>query len=80
MFWTIAKAFMLAFWAVALSNLLWPFGSPWEVPLNAVAGVTLVLHLIEMLLFNRYLREQPAPALQRLQVLLFGVLHLQRLH
>lgn len=80
MFWTIAKAFMLAFWALALANLLAPFGAPWEVPLNAIAGVTLVLHLIEMLLFNKYLREQPTPGLHRLQVLLFGVLHLQRLH
>ncbi|PTU76135.1 DUF1145 domain-containing protein [Pseudomonas mangrovi] len=80
MFWTIAKVFMLAFWALALANLLAPFGSPWEVPLNAIAGVTLVLHLVEMLLFNKYLQQQPAPGLHRLQVLLFGVLHLQRLH
>lgn len=80
MFGTIAKAAMLIFWALALSNLLWPFGSPWEVPLNAIAGVTLVLHLTEIVLFHQHLQQQAAPGLHRLQVLLFGVLHLQRLH
>lgn len=80
MFWTIAKVAMLGFWALAAYNLIAPLGSPWQVPINAIAAVTLFLHLLELVLFNKYLKKQPSPGVHRLQVLLFGLLHLQRLH
>ena len=77
---TIARVLLLAFWGLALANLISPLPTPWEVTLNAVAGTTLVLHLIELVVFNRLLAAQPSPWRHRLQVLLFGLVHLQKLH
>lgn len=76
----LPKALLLLFWLAALFNLAMPFGSPWALVINAMAGVLLVLHLLEILIFHRLLSAQAAPMRHRLQVLLFGILHLQQLH
>lgn len=82
--WTILgklpKALLLVFWLAALVNLLLPFGSPWALVTNAVAGVLLTLHLLEIVIFHRLLAAQRQPMRHRLYVLLFGILHLQKLH
>lgn len=76
----LPKALLLIFWLTALINLLLPFGAPWGLGVNAVAGVLLMLHLLEILIFHRLLAAQPQPMRHRLYVLLFGILHLQGLH
>lgn len=76
----LPKALLLLFWLAALLNLAMPFGSPWSLATSAVAGVLLVLHLTEILIFHRLLAAQAEPMRHRLQVLLFGILHLQQLH
>lgn len=77
---TLPKVMLLVFWLAALINLVLPFAAPWELVTHAVAGVLLLLHLVEILIFHRLLAAQPQPMRQRLYVLLFGVLQLQQLH
>lgn len=77
---TLPKALLLLFWGTALLNLLAPFGSPWGLVMTSMAGVLLLLHLLEIVIFYRLLAAQPRPMRHRLWVLLFGILHLQQLH
>lgn len=62
-FLSFAKGALAMFWLVALVNLAYPLGE---------------LHR-PILLLNGRLKARPAPWLERLQVLLFGVLHLRSL-
>lgn len=76
---SFAKGAVAMFWLVALLNLLYPFGEPLQGWLLAGGGIMLLVHVGELLLFNRRLAARPLPWLERVQVLLFGVLHLQSL-
>lgn len=76
----LPKALMLLFWAAAVLNLVMPFAAPWGLVTHSVAGMLLLLHLLEILIFHRLLAAQAQPMRHRLHVLLFGVLHLQQLH
>lgn len=73
------KGALAMFWLVALLNLIYPFGEPLHRPLLLAAGVVLLAHVAEAALFNRKLKARPFPWLERLQVLLFGFLHLRGL-
>lgn len=77
--WKLAKALLLLFWMAALVNLLMPFPEPLGGRLGWLAGIILIAHVVEMLLFNRRLQARPQPWLERLQVLAFGFLHLRSL-
>ena len=44
-------------------------------PILLLSGVLVLVHAAEILLLNGRLKARPAPWLERLQVLLFGVLH-----
>lgn len=77
--WKFAKALLALFWLAALVNLLMPFPEPLGGRLGALAGIILLAHVVEMLLFNRLLQARPQPWLERLQVLLFGFVHLRTL-
>lgn len=76
---SFAKGALAMFWLVALLNLLYPFGAPVQQPLLWLSGGMLLVHLGEVLLFDRRLRATSQPWLARIQVLLFGLLHLRGL-
>ncbi|AYC33943.1 DUF1145 domain-containing protein [Pseudomonas cavernae] len=76
---SFAKGVLAMFWLVALLNVVYPFGAPLHGWLLAISGVMLLVHVVEVLLFNRRLSARPRPWLERIQVLLFGVLHLKSL-
>ncbi|QEY64376.1 DUF1145 domain-containing protein [Metapseudomonas lalkuanensis] len=78
-FLSFAKGALAMFWLVALLNLAYPFGEPLHRPLLLAAGAILLAHVGEAVLFNRKLKARPYPWLERLQVLLFGFLHLRGL-
>jgi putative membrane protein len=73
--WNMAKVALLLFWLVALGNLVLPFAEP----LSRLAGIILLVHVAEILLFNRRLQARPNPWLERLQVLLFGFVQIRSL-
>ncbi|WP_167145401.1 DUF1145 domain-containing protein [Pseudomonas sp. OTU750018] len=74
-----AKGALAAFWLMALLNVLYPMGEGWYLAVNLIAGGMLLAHLGELLLFKARLVGQPQPWLQRVQVLLFGFIHLRGL-
>jgi uncharacterized protein YhhL (DUF1145 family) len=74
-----AKGGLAMFWLVALLNLFYPFAAPLQAWLNWAAGLMLLVHVVETLLFQARLQARPQPWLERVQVLLFGVLHLRGL-
>lgn len=76
---SFAKGALAMFWLVALLNLFLPFGEPLHRPLLLAAGLMLLAHIGEAVLFNRRLKARPYPWLERVQVLLFGFLHLRGL-
>lgn len=73
--WKIAKAALVLFWLAALVNLLLPFAEP----LSRLAGIILLVHVVEALMFNSRIQARPNPWLERLQVLLFGFVHIRSL-
>lgn len=70
----IAKGALLLFWLLALVNLLHPFAGPY---MTWVAALMLLVHVLEIALLHRRLQRQAQPWQDRLQVLLFGVLHVR---
>ncbi|MDP3815965.1 DUF1145 domain-containing protein, partial [Pseudomonas sp.] len=61
------------------ANLFYPFAAPLQAWLNWAAGLMLLVHMGEALLFQARLQARPQPWLERMQVLLFGFLHLRGL-
>ena len=76
---SFAKGALAMFWLVALLNLFHPFAAPLGGWVNWAALALLLAHLGELLLFGSRLRGRPGLWRQCLQVLLFGLLHLQTL-
>jgi putative membrane protein len=76
---SFAKGALAMFWLLALANLFVPLGQAWFWPVNLAAAAVLLAHIGEVLLLRRRLQAQPQPWLARMQVLLFGVLHIQGL-
>lgn len=70
----ITKGALLLFWLLALVNLLHPFAGPY---MTWVAALMLLVHVLEIALLHRRLQRQAQPWQDRLQVLLFGVLHVR---
>lgn len=75
--WGLGKCAGLVFWLVAVINLLQPFTDPIHLAVNLVASVLLLVHLLEVLVFNRTLKTRAHPWVDRLQVLLFGIFHIK---
>ncbi|UVE18753.1 DUF1145 domain-containing protein [Pseudomonas sp. LS44] len=76
---SFAKGVLAMFWLVAVLNVIFPFSAPLHGWLLAVSGIMLLVHIVEVLLFNSRLAARPQPWLERVLVLLFGVLHLKTL-
>ncbi|AYC33835.1 DUF1145 domain-containing protein [Pseudomonas cavernae] len=71
----LGKALALLFWLAVLINLVMSFAHPLDLLVELCGGLILLLHLLELVLFDRHLRDCPRPGLERLQVLVFGVMH-----
>jgi putative membrane protein len=69
-----AKLLVLLFWLFVLGNLASPAAHPFDWMLDLCALSILLLHLAELPLFAARLRGRPWR--DRLQVLLFGGVHL----
>jgi len=73
---TVGKALSLLFWGVVLANLAAPFAQPFA-PLLYLAGAAIaMLHAAELLAFKARWSTRPQPALQAVQVMVFGIFHL----
>ncbi|KAF1054090.1 MAG: hypothetical protein GAK43_01077 [Stenotrophomonas maltophilia] len=73
--WTgFGKLLALLFWLVVLASLLHGFTYPFSIILPVLGGFVLLLHLLELRLLGGRKRARDV-----LQVLLFGVFHLQSL-
>ncbi|WP_342244239.1 DUF1145 domain-containing protein [Pseudomonas sp. OTU5201] len=72
----LGKLVALLFWLVVIANLISPFARPFEMLLNGAGGLLILVHLLEIMLFNSLLRGRASPWLDRMQLLLFGVFHL----
>lgn len=76
-FWGAGKVLTLAFWLVVLVSLAVELPNPFNILLKLVGGLLLLAHLLEVLLFNGDLHGRVHPWRDRLQVVLFGMFHLQ---
>lgn len=68
---SFAKGALTTFWVAAVLNLIYPFGELHR-PLLWLSAILLVVHVGEVLLLARR-----RSVTEKVQVLLFGVLHLQ---
>jgi putative membrane protein len=75
-FLTAAKVLTALFWGVVLANLLLPFAQPFALLLNAAGAFILLVHALELWLFNQRIAACPKPVQERVQVMLFGVFQL----
>lgn len=75
--WGLGKALTVVFWWVVLVNLLIPADKPFHQLINLVGGAVLILHVLEVLMFNGRLRERSHRWFDRLQILLVGIFHIQ---
>lgn len=77
MFWGLGKLLTLLFWSVVLVNLLTPFIYPLHLLVNLAGCLLAGLHLLEIVFCFRSLRGRAHPWRDRLNILFFGVFHLQ---
>ncbi|MDM8349254.1 DUF1145 domain-containing protein [Pseudomonas sp. sp1636] len=75
----LGKVLAALFWGVVLANLIDPFTQPFALLLNLAGGLLVLIHGLELVLFNDRLSGCARPGLERVQVLLFGIFHLQGL-
>ncbi|MBD1554214.1 DUF1145 domain-containing protein [Pseudomonas typographi] len=73
----VFKVLMLVFWWVVLVNLFMPMVWPFRAWVNLAGAAMLVLHVLELFAFNGHLRDRSHRNIDRMQVLLLGVFHIQ---
>lgn len=71
----LGKALAALFWGAALANLLDPFAQPFAALLYLASALIVLVHGVELWLFDDRLGNARQPWLQRVQVVLFGVFH-----
>lgn len=76
-FWGAGKVLTLAFWLVVLVSLAVELPNPFDVLLKLVGSLLLLMHVLELGFFNNDLRGRAHPVRDALQVMLFGMFHLQ---
>lgn len=72
----VGKLLAALFWGAVLANLLEPFAQPFASLLYLAGALLVLVHGLELWLFDERLRGCRQPWLERVQVTLFGVLHL----
>jgi putative membrane protein len=77
LFWGLGKVLMLGFWAVVLANQVVVLPIPFEMLIKLAGSLLLLTHVMELFLFNGSLRGRSHPWVDRLQILIFGIFHLQ---
>ncbi|KIH85024.1 DUF1145 domain-containing protein [Pseudomonas batumici] len=75
--WGLGKVLTLVFWLVVLVNLVHPLINPFRVLVDLAGSMLLLTHLLEIMLFNGSVQERARPWRDRLQILVFGMFHLQ---
>jgi len=75
--WGLGKVLTLVFWLVVLVNLVHPLMNPFRVLVDLAGSMLLLTHLLEIMLFNGSVRDRVHPWRDRLQILVFGMFHLQ---
>lgn len=76
-FWGLGKILTLGFWVVVLVNQAVGFPMPFQMLVQLAGCLLLMTHVMELFLFNGSLRGRLHPWRDRLQILLFGIFHLQ---
>jgi putative membrane protein len=77
LFWGLGKVLTLGFWAVVLANQAVVLPIPFEMLIKLAGSLLLLTHVMELFLFNGSLRGRSHPWFDRLQILIFGIFHLQ---
>ena len=72
----LGKVLAAFFWGVVLANLLQPFAQPFALLLYIAGALALLIHGLELWVFNKQLAGARKPGQERAQVLLFGIFHL----
>ncbi len=75
-FLLLGKVLTALFWGVVLANLLQPFAQPFALLLHAAGALILLVHGLELWLFDKRITTSAKPAQERVQVMLFGVFQL----
>lgn len=75
-FLVLGKVLAACFWGVVLANLLQPFAQPFALLLYICGALALLIHAVELWVFDKHLAAAQKPAQERAQVLLFGIFHL----
>jgi len=73
---TLGKALIVTLWLALAGSLLQPLNKPFDLLLPLCGGLLLFAHLLALMLSGRGSRTAPPCWKSRLQVLLFGILHL----
>ncbi|TDV70211.1 DUF1145 domain-containing protein [Pseudomonas sp. LP_7_YM] len=75
--WGLGKVLTLGFWTVVLVNQTAVLPVPFDMLIKLAGSLLLLTHVMELLLFNGSLRGRAHPWLDRIQILVFGIFHLQ---
>ena len=75
-FLLLGKVLTALFWGVVLANLLQPFVQPFALLLHAAGAFILLVHGLELWLFDKRIAASAKPVQERVQVMLFGVFQL----
>ena len=73
----LGKVLAALFWGAVLANLLDPFAQPFALLLNLAGALLVLIHGLELWLFNESVNGCARPGFERVQILLFGIFHLQ---
>jgi putative membrane protein len=77
LFWGLGKVLTLGFWLVVLVNAAVVLPNPFAVLIKLAGSLLLLTHVMELFLFNGSLRGRSHPWRDRLQIVFFGIFHLQ---
>lgn len=75
----LGKLLAMLFWTVVLVNLFKPLTNPFHLLVNLVGSLLLLVHLLELVLFNASVKHRAHPWRDRLLILLLGMLHIKSL-
>ena len=75
----LGKLLAMLFWTVVLVNLFKPLTNPFHLLVNLVGSLLLLVHLLELVLFNASVKHRSHPWRDRLLILLLGMFHIKSL-
>ncbi|MGH8418792.1 MAG: DUF1145 domain-containing protein [Pseudomonas sp.] len=75
--WGLGKVLTLGFWAVVLVNQTAVLPIPFDMLIKLAGSLLLLTHVMELVLFSGSLRGRSHPWFDRVQILIFGIFHLQ---